>query len=58
MFKYRNTATGRVLDRPKEDEWLEMSSGWERVDDVPEPEEPSTDTSDYESGDPDERNDD
>lgn len=35
MVKYRNTKTGRVLERPFEDEWLEASSGWERVDDAP-----------------------
>lgn len=32
MPKYRNTQTGRVLERPQEDEWLEASSGWTRED--------------------------
>lgn len=34
MVKYRNTKTGRILERPSQDEWLEASSGWERI---PEP---------------------
>jgi hypothetical protein len=37
-MKYRNVRTGRVLERPTTDEWLEASSGWERVDDEPIPE--------------------
>lgn len=32
-MRYRNVVTGRVLERPSTDEWLEASSGWERVDD-------------------------
>ena len=37
-MKYRNVKTGRVVARPHEDEWLEASAGWERVDDpAPEP---------------------
>lgn len=31
-MKYRNTQTGRVLERPAQDEWLEASAGWERID--------------------------
>lgn len=42
MAKYRNVDTGRELDRPGRDEWLEASSGWERVDnDKPSTEKPS-----------------
>lgn len=38
MIKYRNSKTGRVLERPREDEWLEASDGWERVSEpAPEP---------------------
>lgn len=32
-YRYRNQVTGRVLERPTLDEWLEASGGWERVDD-------------------------
>ena len=32
MIRYRNVRHGRVLERPTEDEWLEASSGWERID--------------------------
>jgi hypothetical protein len=34
MFKYRNVRSGRVLERPAPDEWLEASAGWERVDEL------------------------
>lgn len=38
MVTYRNTKTGRVIERPYEDEWLEASSGWAREDEpTPEP---------------------
>lgn len=38
MPKYRNTQTGRLIERPHEDEWLEASSGWAREDESePEP---------------------
>lgn len=38
MFQYRNIVTGRILERPQEDEWLEASSGWTRIDEpAPEP---------------------
>lgn len=36
MFKYRNVKTGQVLERHAPDEWLEASSGWERIAPVPE----------------------
>lgn len=45
MVTYRNTKTGRLLDRPSEDEWLEASPGWERVD-APAPAEPRLDEDD------------
>lgn len=32
-MRYRNVRTGRVIERPTTDEWLEASSGWERVED-------------------------
>jgi hypothetical protein len=32
MVKYRNVRTGRILERPTQDEWLEASTGWERID--------------------------
>lgn len=35
MFKYRNVKTGRELERPAADEWLEASSGWEPVEAIP-----------------------
>lgn len=38
MVRYRNVLHGRVVERPAEDEWLEASAGWERLDDEPEPE--------------------
>lgn len=41
-MQYRNVKTGRILSRPSEDEWLEASAGWERIDapaDEPEPDE-------------------
>lgn len=28
---YRNVKTGRELERPAPDPWLEASAGWERV---------------------------
>ena len=28
---YRNIKTGRLLERPAPDPWLDASSGWERV---------------------------
>lgn len=37
MVKYRNVRTGRILERPSQDEWLEASAGWERID-APAPE--------------------
>ena len=37
MVKYRNETHGRVVERPFEDEWLEASAGWVRIEDVPEP---------------------
>jgi hypothetical protein len=47
MFKYRNVRSGRVLERPERDEWLDASAGWERVDEIcdyaPEPVEPEAD---------------
>lgn len=33
-MQYRNVKTGRIIERPTEDKWLEASSGWERL---PEP---------------------
>lgn len=42
MFKYRNVRTGRVIERPTRDEWLEASDGW-TWDEVPEPEAPAED---------------
>jgi hypothetical protein len=41
-MKYRNVRSGRVLERPAEDEWLEASAGWERIDE-PTPEQPEAD---------------
>lgn len=32
MVKYRNVQTGREVERPSEDKWLEASSGWERTE--------------------------
>lgn len=37
MVTYRNVKNGRVVERPSEDEWLEASDGWERVDEFDEP---------------------
>lgn len=37
MVKYRNVQTGRVLERPHPDEWLEASSGWSREESEPKP---------------------
>jgi hypothetical protein len=42
MVKYRNAKTGRVLERPTEDEWLEASAGWTRESE-PEAEQPAED---------------
>lgn len=39
MVRYRNVQTGREWETPAADEWLEASSGWERI------EEPSPKTS-------------
>jgi hypothetical protein len=47
MFKYRNVRSGRVLERPTEDEWLEASAGWERLDDTPAPVESLLDQDDF-----------
>jgi hypothetical protein len=50
MVRYRNTKTGRIIERPYEDEWLEASSGWSRedadepADFVPSPDEDEDDT--------------
>ncbi len=38
MVKYRNVHHRRVVERPHEDEWLEASNSWERVEDAPAPE--------------------
>lgn len=32
MIKYRNVRHGKVVERPAEDEWLEASGTWERID--------------------------
>lgn len=32
MAEYRNVNTGRIIERPADDEGLEASAGWERVD--------------------------
>lgn len=40
MVRYRNVRTGRELERPAADEWLEASSGWTREE---EPEAPAKD---------------
>jgi hypothetical protein len=32
MIEYRNVRHGRVVTRHAPDEWLEASSGWERVE--------------------------
>jgi len=42
-MRYRNERTGRVLERPGVDEWLEASSGWARVEE-PKPEAPAKET--------------
>lgn len=40
MILYRNVKTGREIERPAPDPWLDASSGWERVaesDNLPTP---------------------
>lgn len=36
MVKYRNVEHGLVVERPSEDEWLEASAGWTRIEEEPE----------------------
>lgn len=32
MIRYRNVEHGRIVERPSEDEWLEASAAWSRLD--------------------------
>lgn len=47
-MKYRNVATGRVIERPSSDEWLEASSGWTREEEPAAPETPAADAEGHE----------
>lgn len=39
-MEYRNTLTGRVIERAAADEWLEASAGWTREDEPASHDEP------------------